>query len=136
MIVVVQARPSSDLLAVYQGRGFRTGTYLWRGEAKNGLSAPNPLLVQQLERAMETAGASSAAMRVFEKARWQALQKNSCHRMILSPARFNFTAARASPAFSKKEAGVRELLTCLWRTEKTTARGRWGCGLPALGALR
>lgn len=58
MTVAVQARPSSDLLAVYQGGRFRSGTYLWRGEAKNGLSGSNPLLVQQLERAMETAGAS------------------------------------------------------------------------------
>ena len=58
MIVAVQARPSSDLLAVYQGGRFRTGTYLWRGEAKNGLSGSHPMLVQQLERALETAGAS------------------------------------------------------------------------------
>ena len=58
MILVVQARPSSDLLAVYQGGRFRTGSYLWRAEAKNGLSGPNPVLVQQLERALEIAGAT------------------------------------------------------------------------------
>ena len=55
----MQARPSSDLLAVYQGGRFRTGTNLWRAEAKNGLSGSNPLLVQQLERALEIAGATS-----------------------------------------------------------------------------
>ena len=58
MILAVQARPSSDLLAVYQGGRFRTGSYLWRAEAKNGLSGPNPVLVQQLERALEIAGAT------------------------------------------------------------------------------
>jgi hypothetical protein len=58
MVVAVQARPSSDLLAVYEGGRFRTGTYLWRAEAKNGLSGPNPPLVQQLERALEIAGAT------------------------------------------------------------------------------
>jgi hypothetical protein len=59
MIVAVQARPSSDLLVVYQGGRFRTGSYLWRAEAKNGLSGSNPPLVRELERAMETAGATS-----------------------------------------------------------------------------
>jgi len=58
MILAVQARPSSDLLAVYQGGRFRTGSYLWRAEAKNGLSGSNPVLVQQLERALEIAGAT------------------------------------------------------------------------------
>jgi hypothetical protein len=57
MILAVQARPSSDLLAVYEGGRFRTGSYLWRAEAKNGLSGSNPALVQQLERALEIAGA-------------------------------------------------------------------------------
>jgi hypothetical protein len=59
MILAVQARPSSDLLAVYQGGRFRTGSYLWRAEAKNGLSGPHPVLVQQLERVLEIAGATS-----------------------------------------------------------------------------
>jgi hypothetical protein len=57
MILAVQARPSSDLLAVYAGRG--VGGYLWRAEAKNGLTGSNPVLVQQLESALERAGAKS-----------------------------------------------------------------------------
>jgi hypothetical protein len=57
MILVVQTRPSSDLLAVYQGGKSRTGTYLWRAEARNGFSGSDPVLVRQLERALETAGA-------------------------------------------------------------------------------
>ena len=56
MILAVQARPSSDLLAVYEGGRFRTGNYLWRAEAKNGLSGSTPWLVRQLERALESAG--------------------------------------------------------------------------------
>lgn len=59
MILVVQARPSSDLLGVYGGGGFRMDSYLWRAEAKNGLSGSNPVLVQQLERALERAGAKN-----------------------------------------------------------------------------
>lgn len=59
MVVAVQARPSSDLLAVYDGGRQHMGTYLWRAEAKNGLSGQNPLLVQQLEQALERAGAKS-----------------------------------------------------------------------------
>jgi hypothetical protein len=59
MILAVQARPSSDLLAVYEGGRFRTANYLWRAEAKNGLSGSNPVLVRQLERALESAGATS-----------------------------------------------------------------------------
>jgi hypothetical protein len=58
MVLAVQARGSSDLLAVYDGHGF-SGTYLWRAEAKNGLSGSNPLLMQQLESALERAGAKS-----------------------------------------------------------------------------
>lgn len=55
MILAVQARGSSDLLAVYQGGWFRMDSYLWRAEAKNGLTGPDPLLVRQMERAMESA---------------------------------------------------------------------------------
>ena len=59
MILAVQARPSSDLLAVYDGGKYGIGTYLWRAEAKNGLSGSNPALVRQLEQALERAGAKS-----------------------------------------------------------------------------
>ncbi|HEV2115128.1 MAG TPA: hypothetical protein VGR48_03820 [Terriglobales bacterium] len=59
MVLVVQARPSSDLLAVYDGGRYGVGSYLWRAEAKHGLSGPNPLLMQQLESALERAGAKS-----------------------------------------------------------------------------
>ncbi len=59
MVLAVQARPSSDVLAVYQGGRFAMGTYLWRAEAKNGLSGSTPVLVKELARALETPGATS-----------------------------------------------------------------------------
>ena len=59
MILALQARPSSDLLVVYQGGRFFNDSYLWRSEAKNGLSGSEPALVQQLKRAVETAGKTS-----------------------------------------------------------------------------
>ena len=59
MVLAVQARPSSDLLAVYDGGPHRMGTYLWRAEAKNGFSGQNPLLVDQLQQALGRAGAKS-----------------------------------------------------------------------------
>ena len=59
MVLAVMARPSSDLLAVYDGGRYATGSYLWRAEAKNGLSGSNPTLVQQLQRALERADARS-----------------------------------------------------------------------------
>jgi hypothetical protein len=59
MVLAVQARPSSDLLAVYDGTRYGIGTYLWRAEAKNGLSGSNPQLMRQLESALERVGAKS-----------------------------------------------------------------------------
>lgn len=59
MILAVQARPSSDLLAVYDGGKYGMGTYLWRAEAKHGLSGSRPELVRQLEQALERAGVKS-----------------------------------------------------------------------------
>ncbi len=59
MVLAVEARPSSDVLAVYQGGRFALGTYLWRAEAKNGLSGSTPVLIKELARALETAGATS-----------------------------------------------------------------------------
>jgi hypothetical protein len=59
MILVVQARGSSDLLAAYDGGSLRLNNYLWRAEAKSGLSGSNPMLVQQLERALERVGAKN-----------------------------------------------------------------------------
>lgn len=52
MIVVVESRPSEDILAVYDRTSFRQGAFLWRATAKNGLSTPEMPLVQKLEAAL------------------------------------------------------------------------------------
>jgi len=54
MIVVVQSRPSGDLLSVYDAKGLTT-TWLWRAEQKNGLSTPDMPLLRQFHAALERA---------------------------------------------------------------------------------
>jgi hypothetical protein len=54
MIVVVQSRPSGDLLSVYDAKG-STATWLWRAEQKNGLSMPDMPLLRQFHAALERA---------------------------------------------------------------------------------
>ena len=55
MIVVVESRPSEDLLAVYDAHSWPSGTYLWRTMQKNGLSGDVPLY-KQLSAALERVG--------------------------------------------------------------------------------
>jgi hypothetical protein len=55
VILVVQSRPSEDLLAVYDGRAWPDGDYLWRAMQKNGFKGEMPLY-QQLSAALERAG--------------------------------------------------------------------------------
>lgn len=52
MIVAVESRPSEDILAVYDPRSWRTGTYLWRATAKGGLTSPEMPLVHKFEAAL------------------------------------------------------------------------------------
>lgn len=49
MIVAVKSWPSEDLLAVYTRQSWREGSWLWRASGKNGLTAPNEPLLQQLK---------------------------------------------------------------------------------------
>jgi hypothetical protein len=53
MIVVVQSRPSEDILAVYNAHTWGQETYIWRAMEKNGLSSPGVPLYQQLTAALE-----------------------------------------------------------------------------------
>jgi hypothetical protein len=53
MIVVVECRPSEDILAVYSPRDWPRGDFLWRAMGKGGLSAPALPLLQQLEAALQ-----------------------------------------------------------------------------------
>jgi hypothetical protein len=59
MIVVVQSRPSEDVLAVYDRNAWPTGNWLWRASKKGGLSDPDVPLVRQLEAALERASSDS-----------------------------------------------------------------------------
>ena len=52
IIVAVQSRASEDVLAVYDRRSWRTGTYLWRAMEKDGLAIPDLPLVRQFELAV------------------------------------------------------------------------------------
>ena len=54
MIVVVQSRPSEDVLAVYDARGSRD-VYLWRAMGQGGLQNGETPLVTQLRGAVEKA---------------------------------------------------------------------------------
>jgi hypothetical protein len=52
MIIVVESRPSEDILAVYDAHNWPTGAFLWRAMQKNGLSGDVPLY-KQLSAALE-----------------------------------------------------------------------------------
>ncbi len=54
MILVVQSRPSEDVLAVYDAQGLRS-TYLWRAMGHEGLQKGETPLVTQLRQAVEKA---------------------------------------------------------------------------------
>jgi hypothetical protein len=59
MIVMVQSRPSEDVLAVYDRNTWQTGSWLWRASEKGGLSEPDVPLVRQLEAALERTSSGS-----------------------------------------------------------------------------
>jgi hypothetical protein len=54
MILVVQSRPTEDVLAVYDAHTFSSG-YLWRSMGRNGLERGETPLMTQLQRAVEQA---------------------------------------------------------------------------------
>jgi len=55
IVLMVQSRPSEDLLAVYDGRGWPSNTYLWRVMGRNGLDEKETPLMTQFETAFEQA---------------------------------------------------------------------------------
>ena len=55
IVLMVQSRPSEDLLAVYDGRGWPRNTYLWRVMGRNGLDEKETPLMRQFETAFEQA---------------------------------------------------------------------------------
>lgn len=48
MVVIVQSRPSEDVLAVYDGHNWPQGDYLWRAMGRGGLQKDETPLVAQL----------------------------------------------------------------------------------------
>lgn len=55
MVLVVQSRPSEDLLAVYDAKLWPEQTYLWRVMGREGLQEGETPLVSQLKTAVEQA---------------------------------------------------------------------------------
>jgi hypothetical protein len=57
IVLMVTSRPSEDILAVYDGRGWPGDQYLWRMMARSGLQKSEAPLVTNLEHAFELATA-------------------------------------------------------------------------------
>jgi hypothetical protein len=55
IVLMVQSRPSEDLLAVYDGKLWPEQTYLWRVMGRGGLQQGETPLVSKLESAVEQA---------------------------------------------------------------------------------
>jgi hypothetical protein len=58
IVLMVQSRPSEDVLAVYDARGWPRSTYLWRAMGAGGLQATETPLVTQMEKAFDKAASS------------------------------------------------------------------------------
>ncbi len=57
IILMVMSRPSEDVLAVYDARGWPQNQYLWRMTGRSGLQPSEAPLVTNLEKAFEQATA-------------------------------------------------------------------------------
>jgi predicted Zn-dependent protease len=55
IVLMVQSRPSEDLLAVYDGKLWPEQTYLWRVMARGGLDRGETPLVSELQTAVDQA---------------------------------------------------------------------------------
>ncbi len=55
IVLMVQSRPSEDLLAVYDARLWPEQTYLWRVMGRNGLQQGETPLMSELQTAVEQA---------------------------------------------------------------------------------
>jgi len=59
IVLVVMSRPTEDILAVYDARGWpKNGQYLWRMTGRNGLQTGETPLVTDLQKAFEQATAA------------------------------------------------------------------------------
>jgi hypothetical protein len=55
IVLMVQSRPSEDVLAVYDGKTWPEQPYLWRVMARSGLQQNETPLVTELQQAVEKA---------------------------------------------------------------------------------
>jgi hypothetical protein len=55
MVLMVESRPSEDILAVYDAHGWPKNDYLWRVTGRGGLQKGETPLVTQLKKAYEKA---------------------------------------------------------------------------------
>ncbi|HZE27262.1 MAG TPA: hypothetical protein VE083_07740 [Terriglobales bacterium] len=53
IVLLVESRPSEDILAVYDARQFSNGMYLWRVMGRDGLEAGETPLFSQFEKGFE-----------------------------------------------------------------------------------
>ena len=53
IVLLVESRPSEDILAVYDARQMPSGTYLWRVMGRDGLQAGETPLLTQFEKGFE-----------------------------------------------------------------------------------
>src|ERR1700680_1341468 len=54
IVILVTSRPSEDVLAVYDGHGWPSGTFLWRVMGPSGLQLGETPLVTQFEKGFES----------------------------------------------------------------------------------
>ena len=54
IVILVTSRPSEDVLAVYDGHGWPSGTFLWRVMGPSGLQSGETPLVTQFEKGFES----------------------------------------------------------------------------------
>jgi hypothetical protein len=58
IVLMVTSRPSEDILAVYDARGWPENQYLWRMMGRSGLQPSEAPLITNLEKAFEKATAT------------------------------------------------------------------------------
>jgi hypothetical protein len=54
IVILVTSRPSEDVLALYDGHGWPSGTFLWRVMGQSGLQSGETPLVTQFEKGFES----------------------------------------------------------------------------------
>ena len=58
IVLMVQSRPSEDVLAVYDAHGWPNGNYRWRMMGASGLQSSETPFVAQMEKAFDKAASS------------------------------------------------------------------------------